>query len=103
MVFGVHDRADAVVKVEAVRTGQARNLRRQSVAGERTGGDDRNAIFGNSRDLFTPQFDERLGFDGARHFRGEDFAVDSERMAAGNAGAVRACESAANRGAAAPP
>ena len=51
---------------------------------------------GSTRDLFAPHFDERIGFDGARHFRGERFAIHRERMSAGNARVVRDARSAAN-------
>ena len=79
---GFDDRADAVVEEQAAGAGEPSDFGGQGVAGERPAGDDGDAVLGNSDRFFAPQFDQRLGGDGAGDFLGEDDAVHGERVSA---------------------
>ena len=84
-----HDRADAVVEEEALRAREPSDLGGECVAGERSAGDDGDAVIGNDVRFFAPQLDARLGGDGSRHFLGEYDAIHGERVSAGHSRDLR--------------
>ena len=81
--IGFDDGADAVIEEQPVSPGQPGDLLGERIAGERAGGDDDDGVLGDGGDFLAPQLDQRLGRDGRGDFRGKDFAIDGERMAAG--------------------
>ena len=69
-------------------TGDAGNFTRQGVACERASGDNGDAVRKHSK-FFTAQFDERLALDCFGDAFGKNLAIHGERMAAGDASALR--------------
>ena len=87
-----NDRADAVIEEQPVNAGESSNFLRESIARQRSGGDDRNRMFRKARELAAAQFNQRVGFDGACNPVREPLAIHRERVATGNPGRLCAIQ-----------
>ena len=86
--LGVHDRRDGVEEAQRLLAGQARDGAVEGVAGQRAGGDQRQALGRDLRYLAADDLDARLGLQRRGDPARELLAIHGQGRAGGNAGLV---------------
>ncbi len=82
--ISLHDRGDTVVEIEMPGPGDARDVGRERVAGERPGGYNHDAAGGDGEEFLAEDCDAWVPGDGLRDARGELVAVDRQRVPPGH-------------------